>query len=400
MKKIGILFLLMIFTGSVYSQKSFDYILKAKALYKAGKPEDAVAILSEAIRSGQDHRLFLERAEAFILTGNYSQAVNDFNSASNLKSFSGEYGLSRIYALRGDAATALYHLERNLNSPFKVTEKELMLDPAFTIIENRPEWRQFWKKERYGSYEKSMSEIEYYVSKGDIEEGKRIVSELRKSYPDKDENLYASALISLKLANYQEALKTINNLIARYPDNEKYLRMLARAQEGVSNPTGASSTYTKMLDLEVPDAEIYILRAECYRKTGEITKALSDIEKYLDLYPEDKRSLSLAGKVVAAAGDNLKALDYFSRNLKLNPNDPDCYIDRANAYFIARSWNWAIKDYSMALDLQPGNSDTWLNKGIALLNSGKVADACYDFRKSFSMGNKRATEYISRNCIK
>jgi Flp pilus assembly protein TadD len=54
----------------------------------------------------------------------------------------------------------------------------------------------------------------------------------------------------------------------------------------------------------------------------------------------------------------------------------------------------------MALDLEPGNSDTWLNKGIALLNSGKTEDACFDFRKSFSLGNKKAADYISRHCIK
>jgi Flp pilus assembly protein TadD len=54
----------------------------------------------------------------------------------------------------------------------------------------------------------------------------------------------------------------------------------------------------------------------------------------------------------------------------------------------------------MSLDLKPANSDVWLNKGIALLNSGKVDDACHDFRISFRQGNKRVADYISRNCIK
>jgi Flp pilus assembly protein TadD len=59
-----------------------------------------------------------------------------------------------------------------------------------------------------------------------------------------------------------------------------------------------------------------------------------------------------------------------------------------------------MQDYSMSLDLKPGNSDAWLNKGISLLNSGKTDDACHDFRKSFSLGNKKATEFVSRYCIK
>ena len=101
-----------------------------------------------------------------------------------------------------------------------------------------------------------------------------------------------------------------------------------------------------------------------------------------------------------ASGDNLKALSYFSKNLELHPDDPACYTDRANAYFLSKTWDWAIKDYTMALDLNPGNSDVWLSKGISLLNSGKKIDACHDFRRSFSLGNKKAADFISRNCIK
>jgi len=127
---------------------------------------------------------------------------------------------------------------------------------------------------------------------------------------------------------------------------------------------------------------------------------LTDIEKYLEIYPENKKALSLAGKAEAISGDNIKAMVYFSKNLELHPNDPDCYIDRANSYFVSKSWALALNDYSMSLDLKPENPDVWLNKGITLLNTGRKEDACHDFRKSFSMGNKRASEYISRNCIK
>jgi len=400
MKKIFVMVSVMFFAGFMYGQKTVDYLLKAKALIRTGKPDEAINILSVAISFTEESQLYTERAEAYMLKGDYSRAIDDLNEANNITSSSGEYDLSRIYALKGDAPTALYHLELNLNSPFKKSEKEVMLDPAFSVIENKSEWRQFWKKERYGNYEKKMSEIEYYISTGNINEAKAILSELSRDYPENNGDIYAGALISLAGANYTDAVKSISGLLVNDPDNEKYLRILARAQEGAGNPAGASSTYTKLIDLDIPDAELLILRADCFRRTGETGKALSDIEKYLDLYPEDEKSLSFAGKVMATSGDNLKALDYFSKNLKLHPNDPECYIDRANSYFVSRSWDWAIKDYSMALDLQPGNPEVWLNKGIALLNSGKADDACYDFRKALSLGNRRATEYISRNCIK
>ena len=61
---------------------------------------------------------------------NYSDAISDLNEANKITPFSGEYGLSRVYAAKGDVATSLYHLELSMHSPFRRSEKEIMLDPA------------------------------------------------------------------------------------------------------------------------------------------------------------------------------------------------------------------------------------------------------------------------------
>jgi tetratricopeptide (TPR) repeat protein len=400
MKKIITLIWILMIAGTVYGQQTVDYILKARAFTEGGKPDQAINLLNRALSETKESRLFTERAEANMLKGDYSAAISDFNEANKLTPFSGEYGLSRIYSLKGDAGTALYHLEINMNSPFKKGEKEILLDPAFSTIENRQEWRQFWKKEWYSTTEKSISEIEYYISAGKIDESKDVFQELKKSSGSDNDILYAEALIDVATGKNSEAMKLITGMNTENPGNEKYLRILAKAQTGASDAAGASTTYSQLLSSGVADAGLLMLRADCYRKTGETDKALADIRKYLEIYPENRAALDLAGKVEARAGDNLKALQYFSENLKLHPNDPECYIDRADSYFVSRSWDLAINDYSMSLDLNPANSDVWLNKGIALLNSGKVEDACHDFRRSFSLGNKRVTDYISRNCIK
>ena len=400
MKKIFGLILFIISTGFLAGQKPVDILMKSKALIEEGKPDDAVRILSDALEGSQQSAFYLQRAEAFMIKGDYSRAIIDLNSANKSTSFSGEYGLARIYGLKGDAATAVYHLESCMKSPFKKSEKEILLDPSFSLIENRPEWRQFWKKEWYGNLEKGVSDIEYNISTGNIGDAKNVLNDLAGTYPGSNEVNYSRALVSLAENKNNEAIKDLNELLTKEPGNESYLRLLARAQEASGNAAGASLTYSKLLDLGIADANLLISRAECYRKTGETDKALADVNRYLDLYPENSKALSFAGKIETAAGDNLKALEYFSVNLKLHPNDPACYIDRANSYFSSKSWDWAAKDYSMALDLKPDIADAWLNKGIALLNSGKTDDACHDFRKSFNLGNKKATEYISRYCIR
>jgi len=399
MKKILLITSFFAWSMVMNGQKPVDYLMKSKALIEQGKTDDAIAILNQALETFIESSIYLGRAEAFMAKGDYSSAINDLNSANNITPSSGEYGLSRIYGLKGNAATSVYHLEACLKSSFRKSEKDILLDPAFSLIENKPEWRQFWKKEWFGEIEKGVAEIEYEVSRGDIIEAKRVLSDLSGNYSGSNSINYAGALISFAETKYGETIKSLTNLLAEEPGNEKALRLLAKTEEASGNYAGASSTYSKLLDLNIPDPELLMLRAECYRKTGVMNKAKEDAEKYLDLYPGNKKALSFAGKIESASGDNIKALTYFSENLKLHPNDPECYLDRANAYFVSKSWDWAIKDYSMYLDLQPANSDVWLNKGISLINSGKKDDACFDFRRSFNLGNRRATEYISRYCI-
>jgi len=400
MKKILIFITACFLTGIINGQLVYETLLHSGALIKTGKTAEAVDLLSSAILEKQDSRLYIERAKAYIEEGDYQSAMSDYNTANSLTQYSGDYGLSRIYALKGDAGTSLYHLERNIGSPFRKSEKEVLLDPAYGLIENSPEWRQFWNKKWYSSLETGVSEIEYYISASMNDDAVNRLSELESEYKGNEEVLYARALFNLSAGKPAEAIKILTGITNAHPDNEKYLRLLAKAQATVSNHAGASVTYSKLITLEIPDADLYISRAECYRKTGETNRAMADIEKFLNLYPQNKKALSLAGKTETATGDYLKALKYFSENLRYHPNDPECYIDRADAYLLSRSWDWAMKDYSMSLDLDPSNSEVWLNKGIALLNSGKKEDACHDFRNSFNLGNKRATEYISRHCIK
>jgi len=400
MKRILIYIGFSVITALTAGQKPVFYLMKGKALLEEGKPDEAAALLTGALMEKQDASFYLWRAEAYLIKGDYSSAVDDFSSANKLIPSSGEYGLARIYAIRNDAATAVYHLELSMRSPFRKSEKEILTDPSFSLLENKPEWRQFWKKDWYTTPEKSLAEIEYNISTGNINEARNALRTLRSSYPDDFVTGYSSALLSISDSKYPDAVKTLTQILAEYPDNEKCLRLLASVQESTGNPAGALSSYSRLIDLNVPDPELLISRAGCYRKTGETEKAMDDIARYLEFYPGSKKALSIAGKTSSAAGDNIRALSYFSENVRLHPNDPECYIDRANSYFMSRSWEWAAKDYGMSLDLQPGNSEAWLNNGISLVNLGKTEDACFNFRKAFNLGNKKSTEYLSKYCIK
>ena len=245
MKRI-LLFVLLIFTTVVSGQEPVYYLMKGKALVETGKPDEAIVVLTSAIKLLPEANVYLERAGAYLAKGDYSGAISDFNSANKLEPSSGDYGLARIYGLKGDALTAVYHLESCMRSVYKRSEKEILLDPSFSLIESRPEWRQFWQKGWFNALEKGVNEIEYAVSTGNTTEARRILAELSGIYRGNNENSYANALISIAENKYAESLNSLSSLVVEEPGNEKYIRLFAKAQELSGNYAGASSSYTKL----------------------------------------------------------------------------------------------------------------------------------------------------------
>ena len=399
MHRLMLFFICIVICTAVVGRQNNDVILEAKAAAVNGNHAQAIALLSDAIKLTPESRLYIERAEINLKLRNYDASLQDFNEANTLETHSGDYGLAKVYAMKGDASNSMKHLVMNMESAYKKSEKEIMLDPAFTAIENRPEWRQFWQKMWYNPKETGVSEIEYFISTNKLADARDALSELKTNYSGSEEAIYAEILVNIASGRFDDAVRSASLLSASANNKEKHLRVLAKAQTGQLNFTGASATYTRLIEMGVADAQLFIERAECFRKTGEQNRALRDIERFLTLYPENKEAIRLAGRLEVESGNNINALVYFSRNVELHSNDPDSYIDRANSYFSSKSWNWAINDYSMSLDLNPENSDVWLNKGIAHLNLGNTNAACYDFRKAYSLGNQRAASYINSNCM-
>ncbi len=398
-KKIPIFLFCFTVVFKTGGQQAPGYLFKARALIESGKNNEAIDVLSEAIDNQKDNRCYLFRGDAYANIGKYFEAEEDYQYINKIIPHSGDYGLARIYALKGDASRALAYLEENLASKFRKSEKEIMLDPVFDRIENTQEWRQFWKKERYSEVETKVQEVKYYLSSGKMDEARVIATQLTGSYPEDNLANYTIALVDYEFKRYQEVITNISKLLLADRNNSDYLILLARAQTAIGNYAGAIGSITRIIESGNTDAGFFLDRAECFIKTGELEKAMNDINQYLEFYPENKKALKMAGTVAGAMGDNLKGISYFTQNIELNPGDPECWLNRANAYFTAKAWEFAAYDYGMALDLKPDIADAWLNKGIALVNTGKTEDACFDFKKAYLLGNKKATPLINKYCI-
>ncbi len=399
-RPVLICFASLLISVSAGSQNAYDEVLRATVLNNQGRYSDCIKAATPAISLYPDARLYVLRGEAYLRTGELKKAIDDFTNAETIRPGAGTYGLSKVYAIEGNISEALRNLEKNMHSEYKEEEKLILTESAFERIENTPQWRQFWKNEWYTGAEKDLSGLEYSLSAGRKDEAANLIKEISYNHRGTEVEFYALALRDYSSGLYSEALKAAIELVKINSSNGKYLDLLAAIQTGLANYAGATQTLQKMVAMEVPDPEILIRLSFCYMKTGELRRASENINRLLALSPDNKKGIQLAGRIASASGDHLKALELYSRNIEYHPGDAECYTDRAGAYFVSTSWQYSISDYSMALDLNPGDTEAWLNKGIALINTGKADDGCLDLQRAYSMGSKRAAEMIGKYCIR
>ena len=399
--RYNILLLFIVLQGSIVSAQDInEYLTRAAAFKDRALYPDAIALYTEAIGKSDDYRLFKGRAEAFLLTGDIDAAVSDYIMANKLKPGSGYLGLARSYAISNDTEKAIGNLQNHLRSDFRLPRKEILLDAYFSSLEETPEWRQLWKNKWYNQLEEAVAEVEYYINAGKIKQAEDILSGVENMYHEQDRILYLKALISSAGNENKRALEYLNEAVAEndaeYSTWKLYIEQLAET----GNSLGAANECDRALGHFPEQTELIFMKAENLRKANDRDRALEAAEEYLGLYPEDEHSNRLAGLIAGEKGEYNKALRYFSTNIENNPGTAQCFNDRADIYLKIKSWDAAVYDYSMSLDLWPRNGDVYYSKGIALLNSGKTEEACHDFRMAMRYGNRKASGMISKYCIR
>lgn len=384
----------------VAGQSTYDDILRAVSLSERGEAEEAATLLGGLTTIGSDAGMLLLRGDIYLKAGRINDARRDFMTAENLQHGSGIYGLARCAAAEGDARAATAWLETHLKSPQRKSEPEILLDNSFKSLSSSTEWKNLWKKDWYKGYERKSWEIEQYLKAGRTEMAVESWEDLKAVYPEMPVTDYCEARILMNKGKYSEAAGILAKLTSDSDAPAQWKYTLAEAYAGAGSYYAAASTYGKLIDAGYPDPRLLISRSRMLIRAGDRDAAKHDLQRYLSIDPDDTAALGLIGKTYAEEGAIYEALPYLNANVEKHPGEASAYTLRGDAWMAARSWDKATEDYSMSLDLNPGDGAVNLNLGIALVNTGKTDEACYYLRKAKAMGEKDATQYLAKYCIK
>ncbi len=362
--------------------------LEGIARMEDGNYQKAVQLFSIALeRDASNPDLILRSAELMFLTEEYGDCIEAANNVNDLSPGKGDFLLARSHAKLGDAPQAVNYLESHMGSDYKLPRHEILLDPAFSGIEDTPAWKSLWRKTWYTENEDFEFEVAYLRKSGNYPDALRKIEDGLGENP-RWHRLYAEKGLTLHLiGNWQDAARAWSAAIEILPGQSAYFlgrarsyREIGKYTEGIRDLEQASRKNPEQLELL---AEI----SRICRSAKQYKKAAAYIEQYLLYYPDSPEAHYIKGNIHSDAGQVLQSIVSYNRCLELDKSNAAYYAARGRSYLQSDTWTYAFSDLSMALDLDPGNNETWYLRGLCRLNLGEKEKARADLETAARLGS-------------
>ncbi len=97
-------------------------------------------------------------------------------------------------------------------------------------------------------------------------------------------------------------------------------------------------------------------------------------------------------------GEFALAVEDYNKAIELNPKDAASYLNRGRAYSGKKNYDLAILDYNKTIELNPQDSTAYFNRGDAYEKKGNVQQAVGDYQKAVGLdaGNEPAKNNLKR----
>jgi tetratricopeptide (TPR) repeat protein len=248
--------------------------------------------------------------------------------------------------------------------------------------------------------------------------------------PNRPKELF-NGIDKAQKGDLQGAIVDFDSCILKNPRNYNAYFYKAKAQIELNEPQKAMANLNLAIQYNPVNPIIFYYRGKLFYDAGEIDKAYDDFDSAVSLNPGLPDPLNFRGVIKAQRGKHAEALEDYNAALKINPIfatayfnkgtseaalasyadaiasfskcieldsvNVSSYMNRGNCYFMTKEYRAAIADYTKVISIDPSKSDAYFNRGAACQYSGDK-NACNDWLKAKSLGNKKADAMLEEYC--
>lgn len=399
-KNSTVFFLLLTQISFVSGQIADNQKLALKTYLAEGNFARAEEII-KTIRTSENNPewLLFQEANLNFLKGDIKAATNLYLAIYNKNNSQATYALAQCYALLNKPELSVKYLEEYLNQYHRVLPNEIKKNTAFDKIKNSEQWRQLWQNDWYSTYELSLMEADFKRKNKEYSAALNLLDKITEKRSRADEAYFLKAKVYTETENFKQAEKEIDKAVRIEDDNASYFKLKAEVELWNKNPKKALKSIQKALVIDATEIDSYKTLVKVYVALEHFDQAMEYIELLLSLQPSNE-NLKLAGEVYARANNYLSALKVINQCIKNEKYNPDLYLFRANIYLKTKTYKFAEKDYSMALDFYPYNGEIYYLRGLSRHQQGLTDEACRDWFKARKYGYVNSEEEITKYCRK
>jgi tetratricopeptide (TPR) repeat protein len=215
--------------------------------------------------------------------------------------------------------------------------------------------------------------IELNSAAGDLDKAAVVVSQLRHSYPEDKEILYAAYRVYSDLAG-----ESMLSLSIVDPNSAQMHQVMAHEEARQGNNSGAIAQYRKAYALDPHLPGIHFELAEALDAAGDIKLHEEALQEYLEAVkanPLDVKAQCRLGDIYAQKGDAARAQSYYVKAVAQQPENAEANLGLAKALLTLNQKKEALPILERAVQLDPTNAAAHYRLSVLYREEGRGEDA-------------------------
>ena len=196
----------------------------------------------------------------------------------------------------------------------------------------------------------------------------------------------------LKSTDFNEQIDLFTKVIALEPKNLDAYFYRGLAKYNLEDYSGAILDYTKVIFYK-PDADTYYNRGNSKFALQDYLGARDDYAKALELNDGLIDAIYNLGLTKVYLGEFNEAIMDFDKISKIFPGDSNIYIQKGMAYMELKNYKEAFNNFGNSILLNP-NSNAFYSRGLALLSINYYKEAQADFYKAIELDRNNLPCYF------
>jgi tetratricopeptide (TPR) repeat protein len=376
-------------------------------------------------------QLYYQKGMNLSIIGNYSEAVQCFNKATNIDNNHAESYYQKgetlrtflkdskaavieldeairinpnyveAYSTRGYALMDLYRYEDAAESFDKIIRINLEMGnklPPISFeeaVRKQVMWHplQLTRPNGYGEKALALKKL------GKWEEVLECYNQLIKHQPGSEHHHHNRAEALLNLERIEEALESLNTALNIQPNNPFFLNTKGIALAKSGNRIATEEFFNKMLQSKsefISSASTYLQKGFAMNILGDKKAALINFDFAIKASPDYYQAYKAKGLILNSLGDKKKALDCFNKATKINPDYADAYHCQGSILSELGEYWEAIKCYNKIIKITPNDAVAYNNKGWYLSKLGDHESALECINHSLEINPNSAHTHHSK----